>query len=83
MIQKYLPTSRETSFGVTTQQKIDVITNFVEYFGDLIAVNDRDIDTFVKDTHSANNTRVAAQRILIRKNVNQGLKTMFFELKER
>ena len=68
---------------VTTQQKIDVIMNFVESFGDFIAVNDGDIDTFVKDTHSANNSGAAAQRILISNNVTQGLKSMFFEIKDR
>ena len=33
---------------VTTQQTIVVITNFMESFGDLLAVNDGDIDTFSK-----------------------------------
>ena len=42
--------------GVTTKQQIDVITNFVEFFGDLLDMNDGNIDTFVKDTHSTNNT---------------------------
>ena len=55
----------------------------MESFGELLAVNDRDIDTFSKDTHSANNARAAAQRILISNNVTQGLKSMFFELKNR
>ena len=63
---------------VTTQQKIDVITNFAVPFGDLLAVNDGDIDTFVKDTYSANNSRVDAQIILISNNVTQVLKSMFF-----
>ena len=31
---------------VTNQQKINVITNFVESFGKLLAVNDGDIDKF-------------------------------------
>ena len=68
---------------VTTQQTIDIITNFVESFGDLLAVNDGDIETFVKDAHSANNTRAAAQRILISNSVTQGLKSISFELKYR
>ena len=55
----------------------------MESFGDLKAVNDGDIDTFVKDTHSANNARAAAKRILIGNSVTQGLKPMFFELKDR
>ena len=62
---------------VTTQQTIDVITISVEYFGDLLAVNDGYIDIFVKDTHSTNNARSAAQIILISNNVNKGLKSMF------
>ena len=36
------------TLGVTNQQKIDVITNSVESFGHLLAVNDGDIDTFSK-----------------------------------
>ena len=68
---------------VTTQQTIDAIANFVESFGGLLAVNDSDIETFFKDNHSANNSREDAQRILISNNVTQGLKYMFFELKER
>ena len=31
---------------VTTQRTIDVIKNFVESFGDLLAVNDGEIDNF-------------------------------------
>ena len=62
------------TLGVSTQQTIDIITNFLKYFGGLIAVNDGDIDTFLKDTHSANNARAAAQIILISNNVTQGLK---------
>ena len=54
---------------IATQKNIDVIINFVEYFEGLLAVNDGEIDTFVKDTHSANNYRAAAQIILIRNNV--------------
>ena len=45
---------------VNTQQTIDVITNVVEYFGYLLVVNDRDIDTFVKDTNFVNKTRATA-----------------------
>ena len=63
---------------VTTQKTINVIMNFVESFGGSIEVNDEDIDTFIKDIHSANNARVAAQIILISNNVTQGLKYIFF-----
>ena len=66
------------TLGVTTQQTIEVITNFVESFGGLLAVNDRYIGTFFNDTHSANNARAAVQIILIINNINQGLKSMFF-----
>ena len=61
----------------TTHKTIDLITDFVEYFRYLLAVNDGDIDIFVKDTHSENNPRAAAQRIFISKNVTQGLKSIF------
>ena len=61
----------------TNQQKIDLIANFVETFWILLALNDRDIEKFVKDTHSVNISRAAAQRILISNNVTQGLKSMF------
>ena len=47
----------------------------METFGGVLAVNDVDIDTFFKYTHSKNNARVSAQRILIINNV-------FFELKD-
>ena len=63
--------------GVTTKQKIYVIKNFMESFGYLISVNDGYIETFVKDNHSTNNDRAAAQRIFISNNINQGLKSMF------
>ena len=63
--------------GVTTQQTIDVNVNFVESFGGFIAFNFGDIDNFVKDTHYANNSRAAAQRIFVIKNVTQGLKSIF------
>ena len=66
------------TLGVTTHQMIDVITNFLEYFGYLLAVNDGYIEIFFKDTHSMNNARSAAQRILISNNVTQGLKSMFW-----
>ena len=65
------------TLGVTNQQMIDVTMKFVESFGDLLDVNDGDIDTFVKDTHSVNNSKVAAQIILISNNVTQGLKSIF------
>ena len=68
---------------VTTQWTINVITNFVESFEDLLAVNDVDIDTFVKDTHSTINYRASGQIILISNNVTQGIKLLFFELKDR
>ena len=71
------------TLGVTTQKKIDVIINFVESFGGLLAVIDGDIDTFFKYSHSADNARVAAQRIFISNNVTQGLKSMSFEIKDR
>ena len=32
------------NLGVTTQQTIDVTTNILESFGELLAVNDGDID---------------------------------------
>ena len=67
---------------VTTQKTINIIMNFVESFGDLLAVNDGDIDTFVKDTHSADNARAAAQRTFISNTVTQGLETMFFEIND-
>ena len=71
------------TLGINTQKTIDLITNFVESFGVLLPVNDGDIDTFIKDAHSANNFRVAAQRILIINNITQGLKSMFLEPKDR
>ena len=48
------------NLGVNNQQTIDVIMNFVESFGELIVMNDGDIDMFFKDTHFVNNARVAA-----------------------
>ena len=68
---------------VNNQQKIYVITNFVESFGYLIAVNDVNIETFVKYTYSTNYNRAAEQRILVRNNVTQGLKSIFFKLTYR
>ena len=62
------------TLGVTTQKTINIIKNSVESFGELLAVSDGYIDIFVKDTHSANNSRAAAQRILISDNVTKGLK---------
>ena len=69
-------------FGITTQVTIDTITNFVGSFGDFLVVNDEYIDTFSKDTHSANHARAAAQRILIINNITQGIKSMLFKLKD-
>ena len=66
------------NLGVTTQQTTYVITKFVESFGYLLAVNYGDINTFFKDTHSANNARVAEKRIFIRNNITQVLKSFFF-----
>ena len=66
------------TLGVTNQQTIYVITKNLDYFGDLLDVNDGDIGTFVKDTYSSNNTRAIGQRILISNNVTQGIKSMFF-----
>ena len=68
-----------STLGVTSQRVIDLIMNFVGSFGDLIAVNDVNIDTFYKYTHSENNARAAAQRILISNNITQGLKYNFFK----
>ena len=56
-----------------------MITNFVESFRDLLSVNDGNIEFFFKDTYSANDSRAAAQRILVSNNVNQGLKSMYDE----
>ena len=71
------------TLGVTTQRMIDVITNFVKSFGEFMTVNDGEIETFVKDTHSTNRSGAIDQRILISNNLTQGLKSMFFELKDR
>ena len=60
------------TLGVSTQQTIYIITNFVESFGGLLAVNDGDIDTFFKVTHSVNISKAAAQIILTSNNVTQG-----------
>ena len=68
------------TLGDNMQQKINAITNFLESFGDLLAVNDGDIECFVKDNHYANESRAAVQRIFIRNNDTQGLKYMFFDL---
>ena len=65
------------TIGVTTKQLIEVIINVVESFRDLLYLNDDNIDTFVKDTHSANNAIAAGQRMLISNNVTQGFKSMF------
>ena len=46
-------------------------------------MNDGYIDIFVNNTHSVNNSRAAAQRILISKTFTQGLKSMFLKLKDR
>ena len=46
-------------------------------------MNDGNIEMFFKDTYSANDSRAAAQRILVSNNVNQGLKSMYFEIKDR
>ena len=48
------------NLGDTTLITIDVITKFVDNFGDFISVNDGYIDTFVKDTHSMNNSRAVS-----------------------
>ena len=66
------------TLSVTTPLTITVITNFVESFGELLAENYGNTDTFVKYTYSVNSDRSAAQRILINNNINQGLKYMFF-----
>ena len=71
------------TLSVTFKQTINVIKNFVECFGGSLALNYGDIDNFVKDTHSANSARAAAQIILSSNNVTQGLKPMFFEIKNR
>ena len=65
------------TLAVTNQQKIDVIKNSVESFGKCLAVINVDINNFVKDTYSENNSRLARQRILISNNVPQGLNSMF------
>ena len=38
--------SVRNTIGVTTHQKVDVVKNFVESFGYLLAVNEGDIYTF-------------------------------------
>ena len=53
------------TLGVTNHKIIDVIKNSVVSFGELLAVNDGDIDTFVTYTHSTNDYRAVAHRILI------------------
>ena len=63
---------------VTTQWTIDVITNFLGYFGELLAVNDGDIDTFVKDTHSMNNSRTDAQKNPDKKQRYSWIQILFF-----
>ena len=69
------------TLGDNMQQKINAITNFLESFGDLLAVNDGDIECFVKDNHYESNYSAAVQRMFISNNVTQGLKCMSFHLK--
>ena len=65
------------TLGVIIQQTVFVITDFVELFGDLLAMKFGYIDTFIRYTYSVNNAIVAVQIILIKNNVTQGLKFMF------
>ena len=57
------------SLGFTTMRKIGLTKKSVKSFGYLLAVNNGDIDTFVKYTHSVNDARAAVQIVLINNKV--------------
>ena len=59
------------------------IVTFVETFEDLLSSSDDEIDPFVKEVHASNSARVSKAKLLIGSNVNLGLKSILFELKDR
>ena len=73
----------EAPFGVNLPRVRNLILEFIPNFDGLLAITDEDLDTFVKEAHSANTARTVNARILIEPTVTQGLKSVMFELKYR
>ena len=59
------------------------IITFVETFEDLLSSSHDKIDAFVKEVHSDNSAWASNVKLLIDSNVVLGLKSIFFELKDR
>ena len=69
--------------GVTVDRARNEILQFIPTFTALLGTSEREIDNFVKSTHSSNSARAANSRILIPTTAVITLKAILFELKDR
>ena len=64
--------------GVTVDRARDEILQFIPTFTALLSTSEKEIDNFVKSTHSSNSARAANSRILIPTTAVITLKAIFF-----
>ena len=69
--------------GVTVDRARNEILQFITTFTALLGTSEKEIDNFVKSTHSSNSARAANSRILIPTTAVITLKAILFELKDR
>ena len=69
--------------GVTVARAQNELLSFANTFRVLSSTSDKEIDTFVKNTHDLNSTRANNAKILIPTQAVMALKAILFELKDR
>ena len=73
----------QTVAGVTVARARNEIIQFVPNFRALLGSSEKEIDSFVKTTHSANSARNGNVKILIPTSTVLAMKAVLFELKDR
>ena len=69
--------------GVATNRNVNEVLSFADTFRMLLSTSEKELDTFVKNTHAANSARANNAKILISTSAVMALKAVMFELKDR
>jgi hypothetical protein len=72
-----------TIVGITTPRVLQEILTFANTFRALLASTSKDLDSFIKNTHSSNSARANNAKILIPAGAVVMLQSILFELKDR
>ena len=69
--------------GVTINRNVNEVLSFADTFRMLLSTSEKELDTFLKNTHAANSARANNAKILISTSAVMAMKAVMFELKDR